>query len=91
MQPYVMSLRCACGISGLVRNAMVLVVVASWQISLLNDWLYTSLFLGSSVGVCILTGCPVHHPKWSLPSCKRIVVGISVLMLVVRWVLLLFP
>ncbi len=47
--------------------------------------------LGYSVDVCIATGCPFHHLKWSLPSCKEIVVGISVLMPVVCWVLLLFP
>jgi hypothetical protein len=37
MRLYVMSLHLACGISGFVRNKMVLVVVASWRISLLND------------------------------------------------------
>ncbi len=45
MRPYVMSLRHACGISGFVRNAMVSVMVPSWRISLLNDWLHTSLYL----------------------------------------------
>jgi hypothetical protein len=46
MQQYVMSLRCACNISGFVRNKMVLVVVASWQMFLLNDWLNVSLYFG---------------------------------------------
>jgi hypothetical protein len=91
MQPYVMSLRCDCSISGFVRNEMVLVVVASWQISLLNDWLHTSLYFGFFSRCFIPTGLPFCCPKWSLPSCKGIVVGISVLTLVVRWVLLLFP
>jgi hypothetical protein len=79
-----MSLRCSCGISGFVRNKMVLVKVASQWISLQMIGSTRLCILGSSVGVCILTGCLFHCPKLSLPGCKEIVAGISVLTLVMH-------
>ena len=71
MQPYVMSLRSACGISGLVRNAMVLVVVASWRISLLNDWLHTSLSFGFFSRCLYSNRLPVLLSKMELAQSQR--------------------
>ncbi len=71
MQPYVMSLRCACGISGFVRNKMVLVMVASWQISLLNDWLHTYLYFGFFSRCLYSSRLPILLSKMELAQSQR--------------------
>ncbi len=72
MQPYMMSLRRACGISGFVRNKMVLVVAAaSWRISLLNDWLHTSLYFGFFSRCLYSNRSPVSSSKMELAQSQR--------------------
>jgi hypothetical protein len=71
MQPYVMSLHRACGISGFVRNKMVSVVVASQQISSLNDWLHTSLYFGFFSRCLYSNRLPVFLSKMKLSQLQR--------------------
>ncbi len=71
MQPYVMSLRHACGISGFVRNKMVLGVVASQQISLLNDWLHTSLYFGFFSRCLYSNRSPILSSKTEFAQLQR--------------------
>ncbi len=71
MCQYVMSLCHACGISGFVRNKMVSVVVASWQISLLNDWLHTSLYFGFFSWCLYSNRSPIVSSKMELAQLQR--------------------
>jgi hypothetical protein len=66
MQPYVMSLHCDCGISGFVRNEMVLVVV-----SVLNDWLHTSLYFRFFSRCLYSNRLPVLSSKMELAYTQR--------------------
>jgi hypothetical protein len=71
MRPYVMSLRRACSISGFVRNKMFSVVVTSQRISLLNDWLHTSLYFGFFSRCLYSNRSPILSSKMEFAQLQR--------------------